>query len=1330
MISMQRKIYSLIITLLLLDTVVAPGEQICNFPETGTLQEGDASFPYTTIRLAPTASREDSYYVGSKISITQGTGAGASSVISAYCGWSHASCEGVDNAGDFQSVAFSMYKDSSSKNVASSLVIKLPAIDRGGRRTPNSGQITCSSQYKTPYMTTYSGSDCFGPYAGMNVFISSGTGAGQVGLVRAGPNSNYEILVTGLFGWCQNGSDALACQTNWHDPRLEPNCKANNGARCILDADCTGGGNCHVPVDTTSTYTIAMSTVPTTCVPLCDGVASFTATVDFKVATATDSVYQIERGCYHERYGAGMRKLGATGSGSGQQSVMLEYKAVIPGGEVTASPVLCSDGSVVVASMRGFLTKFSPSGQISWSIFVGPVAGSPCVGEDDTIYFGSNDRNVWAVNAFGVVKWKYLTPLPLHSTPLATQNAVFIGDRTGMLYKFNLDGTLGWQFMTGGEILGSPAIVRGERVLIGSLDTFLYCVNISTGNLVWKASNGQQISGTPLVLDTSIAYGTREGELQKGEIVLLTMNGETIWNYSTSSSIVSKPARGDFSVMYFSSVDGKVLSLQIDGNLRWRYVTGGTGGTCRVTNRPVEYLQVSVGDENPSNGISITLGSDASTTSHHYDGYRATFTIESGTLLKGLNLAVRDVVTAYSPIVSQHDSVFYDSSNQNSAIVLQFTARDRIIAGEQISIRLPGLTRSSGDVPVIYPPYVPAVGNNLLSSRGVLVGGSRTSITFGDVSANFCGLYSACLGAKVEFLSGPGAGQTAVIVGYDNSTLTANITFVEIPPDYTTSYSVTTSSSAKFNGTWNSSSETLTLQVKYLLGTANCASGCSLNRIVLDASSAGQAGEYSGYTIEVYAGTGAGQSVPCYTYDASSNACSVDGLRTPLDSTSKYRIGPSIQDGENVLVVIPASQDFVYPTYSGLIQGYTTNKVVIATTSSSQDDFYADMSLEVRFKDVGYLAAAVTDAESYVLTLNQSASSLRIFVSSYLKIDSEVMLVDLVNGTQVWVSRAQLDTYTGQHAQGSMVEVFDYRLISSYTAATQTLTIATTPPVSYQSQDYYRIRGENGYFTFSGMVNTDFNSLPRPYSQVLPVVDRPGSVQLANVSISRNASDYVGAIFVITSGPGQGVQVPITEFDTQTGWISLSIDRSLCAETVVCSPKGSEDAGYSGYTAMTVSHYEIISIGDVASYTSERVAAILGISTTVPSQSQFCKTYDDPSLRRVCVEYALGPTPALLEWVAGSWCGAGDHTTVGATSPCYVDGLIVTTSSNKFIYGLNDEGIVQFKFPTGKRIQSPPLCILNPDRSISIYAASFDQHLYKLYVPAGRQLQGSRWFSK
>ena len=36
---------------------------------------------------------------------------------------------------------------------------------------------------------------------------------------------------------------------------------------------------------------------------------------------------------------------------------MLEYKAVIPGGEVTASPVLCSDGYVVVASMRGFLTK-------------------------------------------------------------------------------------------------------------------------------------------------------------------------------------------------------------------------------------------------------------------------------------------------------------------------------------------------------------------------------------------------------------------------------------------------------------------------------------------------------------------------------------------------------------------------------------------------------------------------------------------------------------------------------------------------------------------------------------------------------------------------------------------------------------------------------------------------------------------------------------------------------------------------------------------------------------------------------------------------------------
>jgi len=78
-------------------------------------------------------------------------------------------------------------------------------------------------------------------------------------------------------------------QGNWHAG--EANCKANHGARCNLDADCTGGGTCHAPVDAGSTFSVSIAqSGGSLCNPLCNGVASFTATVT-KTALAVQYIY-------------------------------------------------------------------------------------------------------------------------------------------------------------------------------------------------------------------------------------------------------------------------------------------------------------------------------------------------------------------------------------------------------------------------------------------------------------------------------------------------------------------------------------------------------------------------------------------------------------------------------------------------------------------------------------------------------------------------------------------------------------------------------------------------------------------------------------------------------------------------------------------------------------------------------------------------------------------------------------------------------------------------------------------------------------------------------
>ena len=90
----------------------------------------------------------------------------------------------------------------------------------------------------------------------------------------------------------------------------------------------------------------------------------------------------------------------------------------------------------------------------------------------------------------------------------------------------------------------------------------------------------------------------------------------------------------------------------------------------------------------------------------------------------------------------------------------------------------------------------------------------------------------------------------------------------------------------------------------------------------------------------------------------------------------------------------------------------------------------------------------------------------------------------------------------------------------------------------------------------------------------------------------------------------------------------------------------------------------------------------------------------------------------------------GGGTGWGATSPCVNNGLIVTTSANKFVYGIGLDGVVKFKYMTGKRIKSAPRCVSNADKTVTIYTGSNDHHVYKLSADAQKVLRGTSWYNQ
>ena len=226
--------------------------------------------------------------------------------------------------------------------------------------------------------------------------------------------------------------------------------------------------------------------------------------------------------------------------------------------------------------------------------------------EDETIYFGSGDRKIWALTSTGMTKWQYLTTQPIIATPLAMRETtladgtvssagLIIGGLDGWVYKLNVDGSLAWKFNTTGQVRGAAALTREGHVIVGSTDKHLYCLHSGSGAQLWNYSAGQEVTSSAVIQDVSITFGTRKDSTGPGRIIALKKDGTLRWELTVTSSVegdVIEDARTG--TVYAATNDGKIYAVQADGRMQWRYLTGCAGGVCG------DYSKSDDGEASPS----------------------------------------------------------------------------------------------------------------------------------------------------------------------------------------------------------------------------------------------------------------------------------------------------------------------------------------------------------------------------------------------------------------------------------------------------------------------------------------------------------------------------------------------------------------------------------------------------------------------------------------------------------------------------------------------------------------------------------------------------------
>ncbi len=178
---------------------------------------------------------------------------------------------------------------------------------------------------------------------------------------------------------------------------------------------------------------------------------------------------------------------------------------------------------------------------LRWSFATGgSVVSSPSISEG-IAYFGSQDKNIYAVDARdGNLIWKFATKERIESSPAVVNGKVYTGTEDGFVYSLNAyNGSLIWKTFTSGDIpanfnaavqLRSSPIIAGGYVYVGALDNMTYCLNAEDGTIVWKYQTQGYITSSPAIADGAVYVVSQEpsaGALYKID----AYNGSFVWKH-------------------------------------------------------------------------------------------------------------------------------------------------------------------------------------------------------------------------------------------------------------------------------------------------------------------------------------------------------------------------------------------------------------------------------------------------------------------------------------------------------------------------------------------------------------------------------------------------------------------------------------------------------------------------------------------------------------------------------------------------------------------------------------------------------------------------------
>lgn len=195
----------------------------------------------------------------------------------------------------------------------------------------------------------------------------------------------------------------------------------------------------------------------------------------------------------------------------------------------------------------------------------GGVVSSPHI-HSGIILLGSESCYLYAFEYGGSdvnLRWSYKSSGGIRTRPTVSDrgNLVLFGTLDGYVYCIDFSkGTYKWNYVTKKPCLStivSLPVENDEYFYFGADNGIFYCIN-SRGKEIWKCKTNGKIRTEALVHDNRVYFGSADNHFY----CLDAFSGNKIFSFATDGTIIGKPVIVD-NVVYFGSTDSFVHGVNI-----------------------------------------------------------------------------------------------------------------------------------------------------------------------------------------------------------------------------------------------------------------------------------------------------------------------------------------------------------------------------------------------------------------------------------------------------------------------------------------------------------------------------------------------------------------------------------------------------------------------------------------------------------------------------------------------------------------------------------------------------------------------------------------------